>query len=79
MDEKIIDHKEIEEKPVEYASPKKGEGLTSLEIEALDGLRTVEVGLTAEQVNLQIDDKERTRILRKVDYRLVPILGVLYL
>ncbi len=60
---------------------KEGGRPSALELESLGGLRTVEVGLSAEQVikNEEFDRKERTRILRKIDYRLVPLLGVIYL
>jgi hypothetical protein len=47
--------------------------------EGSSGLKTVEVGYAADQVLTELDEKEKTRILRKIDYRLVPILAVLYL
>jgi hypothetical protein len=52
---------------------------THEEIEGVNGLKTVEVGFAADEVLVDLDEKEKTRILRKIDYRLVPILGVLYL
>ena len=55
--------------------------LQDTEAAALGGLRTVEVGLAAEQVldTLDVDAAVRKRILRKVDYRLIPLLTFLYL
>jgi hypothetical protein len=44
-----------------------------------DGLRTVEAGLAADELIVDLDGKEESRILRKVDMRLVPLLSVLYL
>lgn len=49
------------------------------EVEAVSGLKTVEVGFAADEVLVELDEKEKTRILRKVDYRLVPLLALLYL
>ena len=51
------------------------------EADAFGGLRTVEVGLDAEQVKdtLELDPAEQKRIIRKVDYRLIPLLTFLYL
>lgn len=57
----------------------KGHDLAPGEAAALAGLRTVELGLDADQVDINIDPKEEARILRKVDYRLVPLLAFLYL
>lgn len=57
----------------------KGHDLAPGEAAALAGLRTVELGLAADMVNVNIDPKEEARILRKVDYRLVPLLAFLYL
>jgi hypothetical protein len=55
--------------------------LQDREAQALGHLRTVEVGLTAEQINdtLAIDEAEQRRILWKVDLRLIPLLTFLYL
>ena len=43
------------------------------------GLLTVDAGLSADQVVAQMDEQEARHILRKIDYRLIPLLGVLYL
>jgi len=55
--------------------------IQAADAEALDGLRTVEVGLTNEQVKdtVELDAAEQKRILRKVDMRLIPLLTFLYL
>jgi hypothetical protein len=61
---------------------KKSPGDTSaLEVVSPGRLRTADVGLSAEQVvkNEDFDRIERTRILRKVNYRLIPLLGFTYL
>lgn len=51
------------------------------EANALGGLRTVEVGLDADAVKdtVELDAAEQKRILRKVDWRLIPLLTFLYL
>ena len=76
MDEKVV---KADRANVEYGSDEKDPAHE--EIEGGNGLRTVDVGFRADQVlqNLDFDEKEKTRILRKIDYRLIPILGVLYL
>jgi hypothetical protein len=43
------------------------------------GLQTVELGLTASQVVTTIDKEREAQILRKIDWRLVPLLSFLYL
>jgi hypothetical protein len=43
------------------------------------GLRTVDAGLSAHEVLAEVDPEEERRILRKIDYRLIPLLAVLYL
>lgn len=43
------------------------------------GLRTVENGYAVEEVVVEYDSHETRRILRKVDYRLVPFLAFIYL
>ena len=55
--------------------------IKAADAEALDGLRTVEVGLAAEDVKdtINLDAAEQKRILRKVDMRLIPLLTFLYL
>ena len=44
-----------------------------------EGLRTVDAGLDAAQVYAEADPAETRRILRKIDYRLIPLLTLLYL
>jgi hypothetical protein len=53
----------------------------SIDFEAQKNLRTVEAGLSPEQVDavINVDPKEEARILRKIDFRLVPLLALLYL
>lgn len=53
----------------------------SIDFEAQKNLRTVEAGMTPEQVDaiINVDPKEEARILRKIDVRLVPLLALLYL
>lgn len=43
--------------------------------------KNVDVGLSGDgdDIVLQYDKHEARRILRKIDYRLIPLLGVLYL
>jgi hypothetical protein len=74
MDEKVATADQVD---VDSGSDKKIDTLA--EIEAVDGLKTVEAGFAPDQVLVELDEKEKTRILRKIDYRLVPLLGVLYL
>jgi hypothetical protein len=66
----------------EYGSDdKQTDAQLTPDIEGKDSkeLKTVDAGLSADDVVLQFDKKEARRILRKIDYRLVPLLGVLYL
>lgn len=44
-----------------------------------EGLRTVDAGLSVDQVVADYDEHETRRIMRKIDYRLIPLLSVLYL
>lgn len=69
---------DLSEKNLEQGNRRSGS--LSQDAKAL-GLRTVEAGLEADQVikDADFDAKERRRILRKIDYRLVPLLGVIYL
>lgn len=48
-------------------------------IEDSDHLRTVHAGIPDNDVLAELPAKEQTKILRKVDYRLVPLLTFLYL
>lgn len=57
----------------------KGFDLAPGEAARLAGLRTVELGLSADQVVTTLDAAQQARILRKVDIRLVPLLSFLYL
>lgn len=53
----------------------------SIDFEAQKQLRTVEAGLSPAEVDaiINVDPKEEARILRKIDFRLVPLLALLYL
>ncbi len=62
-----------------HGGEKPREGLSQHEIDTIGGLKTVEIGLSADEVIVELDPAEQTRILRKVDYRLVPLLALLYL
>jgi hypothetical protein len=55
--------------------------LRDTEAAALGHLRTVELGLSADQIHdtLEKDKAEERRILWKVDLRLIPLLTFLYL
>jgi hypothetical protein len=64
---------------LEYGANEKELGLRSSSIDGNDGLRTVDAGFSPDQVEAHYDQKEVRRILRKVDFRLIPLLGVLYL
>lgn len=81
MDDKR-DHT-IDEKHLEHATggATRKWSIQDADAEALDGLRTVEIGLAAEQVKdtIELDAAEQKRILRKVDWRLIPLLTFLYL
>ena len=43
------------------------------------GSETAGTGLSSDEGVVQFDKHETRRILRKIDYRLIPLLGVLYL
>lgn len=64
---------------LEYGANEKEIGLKSTDKVDGDVLRTVDAGYDPDQVDVQYDPKEVRRILRKVDYRLIPLLAVLYL
>jgi hypothetical protein len=49
------------------------------EFEGKVGLRTVDEGFSPDQVVAEVDEAEGRRILRKVDFRLIPLLSFLYL
>jgi len=49
------------------------------EFEGKVGLRTVDEGFSPDEVVAEIDEAEGRRILRKVDFRLIPLLSFLYL
>lgn len=69
-----------EQSEVETGTDEKQIGLrSSLDVEVKEGLRTVDAGLSADQVLAQMEEKESGRILRKIDMRLVPLLSLLYL
>jgi hypothetical protein len=61
-------------------SEEKQTGITpAAEVEGKEGLRTVDAGYSADQVVTEFSELEQRRIMRKVDFRLVPLLSVLYL
>lgn len=65
---------------LEYGANEKEIGLKpSDKVGGDDVLRTVDAGYDPDQVDAAYDPKEVRRILRKVDYRLIPLLAVLYL
>lgn len=65
---------------VEYNVDEKDVGLrASPDIEEKEDLRTVDAGVSADQAQLRFDKMEARRILRKIDYRLIPLLTILYL
>lgn len=67
-----------DEKRVEYSEGlKHGEEFSSEE--GSPHLRTVENGADVNEIAIDYSPEETKRILRKIDYRLVPLLGVLYL
>ena len=77
-DEKVAsDHDKVEYTNETRKSSKRA----SIDFEAQKNLRTVEAGLDPHEVNavLNVDPKEEARILRKIDFRLVPLLALLYL
>lgn len=64
---------------VEYGASEKEMGLAT-DADGKDGaLRTVDAGYSAEQVVSAFSQKDSRRIMRKIDYRLIPLLGLLYL
>lgn len=71
-DEKHIEHGDLHQRKW---------SVQDAEANALGGLRTVEVGLDADAVKdtVELDAAEQKRILRKVDWRLIPLLTFLYL
>jgi hypothetical protein len=50
----------------------------SLDGKGPDGIHAFD-GATAEEIDAQYDQAEVRKILRKIDFRLIPLLGVLYL
>lgn len=66
---------------VEYNETRRSSKRASIDFEAQKNLRTVEAGLDPEEVDAitNVDPKEEARILRKIDFRLVPLLSLLYL
>jgi hypothetical protein len=73
------------EKRMEYGSEEKAIGLSSEASPTVeptkDGLRTVDAGLPPDQVITEdeVSQDEARRIMRKIDYRVIPLLSVLYL
>jgi len=65
---------------VEYGSEEKRTGVEPLpDSSTTEGLRTVDAGLPANQVIAELDEAEGRRVMRKIDFRLVPLLALLYL
>lgn len=77
----ILPEKHVELHDDKHAHHHRKWSLQDTETQALGELRTVEVGLSAEQIidTLDIDAAEERRILWKVDLRLIPLLTFLYL
>lgn len=79
MTDKIQD-----EKRVEYGAEEKGLGGvssdTSPDVRPNDGgLRTVDAGLSPDEVIGEMSPAEEALAIRKIDYRLIPLLTLLYL
>jgi hypothetical protein len=74
-----------DEKRMEYGSEEKAIGLSSEPSPTVeptkDGLRTVDAGLPPDQVVTEdeVSQAEARRIMKKIDYRIIPLLSVLYL
>lgn len=68
-----------EKTATDYGREEHRTGSESPTLDEKEGLRTVDVGLSSDQVVTQYDEKETRRIMRKIDYRLIPLLSVLYL
>jgi hypothetical protein len=62
-----------------HASLEHRTGSDVVSFDEKDKLRTLDAGLTPDQVVVEYDEAETRRILRKIDYRLIPLLSVLYL
>ena len=66
----------------EYSgNPGRSSKRVSIDFEVQRNLKTVEAGLAPEEVAvvIDVDPKEEARILKKIDFRLVPLLAMLYL
>ena len=77
MSEKIQDSpplKGMDDVKLEY-----GDGHKHAADAAPDELVTVEAGFDANEVITELSHEEGLRALRKCDYRLIPLLGLLYL
>jgi hypothetical protein len=69
-----------EQTELEHSSEEKHIGVSpSPDLEVKDGLRTVDAGLSADQVLAQFEEQNSKRVLRKIDMRLIPLLSFLYL
>ncbi|RFU28322.1 hypothetical protein B7463_g7990, partial [Scytalidium lignicola] len=67
---------------LEFGNEEKNTGTSyspDIEVKNDDGLRTLDAGLPPDQVIAEISELEGRRILRKIDYRLIPLLSILYL
>lgn len=75
----VVDEKHLEHTD-EHTRQRKW-SVQDAEAGALGGLRTVEVGLDAEDIKdtIELSEAEQKKILRKVDWHLIPLLTFLYL
>lgn len=75
----VVDEKHLEHAN-EHSRPRKW-SVQDTEAGALGGLRTVEVGLDVDQIKdtIELSEAEQKKILRKVDWHLIPLLTFLYL
>ena len=65
---------------LEYGSDEKQVGVQPVTGGKLtDDLRTVDAGIPIEAVLAETDEQQARRVLRKIDYRLIPLLSLLYL
>lgn len=72
--------KHDQKEQLEYGSEEHHIGTQhSSELDAKEGLRTLDAGLPVDQVVTELDAKAAQRAIRKVDYRLIPLLSFLYL
>lgn len=68
-----------EKTPAEHGEQGRTRSESPSPLDEKEGLRTVDAGLSVDQVVVEYDEAETRRIMRKIDYRLIPLLAVLYL